>query len=150
MTRSRETELERHMDKRRSVTVMSDSEVLAAFEMGTDAESRGFDEATHTRVMVTEMVRARQRLSHYRTLYAAFLEAGEPVMIENLDENAATGTVPAKLVFTDTIPVEGGAEGANVTVWTEAPLLEALSREHTIADYFTALLDEREPAQQAM
>ena len=99
--------------------------------------------------MATEMVRARQRLAHYRTLYAAFLEAGEPVMIENLDEDVASGAVPAKLVFTDTIPVGGGAEAANVTVWTEVTLLEALSRERTIADYFTALLDELEPARAA-
>jgi hypothetical protein len=126
---------------------MSDATVLATFGTGADAETRGFDEATHTRVMATEMVRARQRLSHYRTLYAAFLEAGEPVMIENLDEVSDAGTVPAKLAFTDTIPVGGGAEAANVTVWTEVTLLEALVRERTISDYFTALLDELEPAQ---
>lgn len=126
---------------------MSDATVLATFGTAADTESRGFDEATHTRVMATEMVRARQRLAYYRTLYAAFLEAGEPVMIENLDEVADEGAVPAKLVFTDTIPVGGGAESANVTVWTEATLLEALVRERTIADYFMALLDELEPVQ---
>jgi hypothetical protein len=135
------------METRPSVQGMSDAEALAAFATSADVATRGFDEATHTRVMATEMVRARQRLAHYRTLYAAFLEAGEPVMIENLDEVAGAGAVPAKLVFTDTIPVEGGAESANVTVWTEVSLLEALRRERTIADYFTALLDELETTQ---
>ena len=134
------------METRSSVKGMSDAEALAAFETSADAETRGFDEATHTRVMATEMVRARQRLAHYRTLYAAYLEAGEPVMIENLDETADAGTVPAKLVFTDTMPAGGSAEAANVTVWTEATLLEALMRERAISDYFTALLDELEPA----
>ena len=57
---------------------------------------------------------------------------------------------PAKLIFMDTIPVEGGAEAANVTVWTEVSLLEALVQERTIADYFMALLDELEPVQQAL
>ena len=137
------------METRRSVQSMSDATILATFGTGADADSRGYDEATHTRVLATEMVRARQRLAYYRTLYAAFLEAGEPVMIENLDEVADPGAVPAKLVFTDTIPVGGGAEAANVTVWTEVTLLEALVRERTIADYFMALLDELEPAQQA-
>lgn len=146
MTYWSDTEPESPVDTRPSVKGMSDAEALAAFETGADAETRGFDDATHTRVMATEMVRARQRLAHYRTLYAAFLEAGEPVMIENLDEDAQAGAVPAKLVFTDTIPVWDGAEAAHVTVWTEATLLEALLRERTIADYFTALLDELDPA----
>lgn len=136
------------METRPSVQNMSDTTVLTTFGTTADAETRGFDEATHTRVMATEMVRARQRLAHYRTLYTAFLEAGEPVMIENLDEVADAGAIPAKLVFTDTIPVDGGAEAANVTVWTEVSLLEALVRERTIADYFMALLDELEPVQQ--
>ena len=127
---------------------MSDATVLAAFATGADSATRGFDEATHTRVMATEMVRARQRLAHYRTLYAAFLEAGEPMMIENLDEVADAGANPAKLVFTDTIPVGGNAEAANVTVWTEATLLDSLARERTIADFFIAVLDEVEPQQQ--
>jgi hypothetical protein len=144
-----ETKLEGSVETRRSVQGMNDDTVLATFGTGADAETRGFDEATHTRVVATEMVRARQRLSHYRTLYASFLEAGEPVMIENLDEGADAGAIPAKLVFTDSIPVGGGAEAANVTVWTEATLLEALVRERTIADYFMALLDELEPAQQS-
>jgi hypothetical protein len=68
-------------------------------------------------------------------------------MIENLDEVEATGAVPAKLVFTDTIPSEDIAETANVAVWTELTLLEALVRERTIADFFTKVLDELEPAQ---
>jgi hypothetical protein len=128
---------------------MSDAEALAAFETGADVATRGFDETTHTRVMAAEMVRARQRLAHYRTLYAAFLEAGEPVMIENLDEADGMGAIPAKLVFTDTIAAGDIAEAANVAVWTEVTLLEALVRERTIADFFTAVLDELEPGQQA-
>lgn len=136
------------MERQRSVEGMSDAEVLATFATGADAASRGFDEATHTRVMATEMVRARQRLAHYRTLYTAFLEAGEPVMIENLDEAAEAGAVPAKLVFTDAIPDGDSTAAATITVWTEASLLESLMRERTIATFFTALLDEMEPAQQ--
>ncbi len=137
------------METRPSVQSMSDATVLATFGTTADTETRGFDEATHTRVMASEMVRARQRLAYYRTLYAAFLEAGEPVMIENLDENADDGAIPAKLVFTDTIPLGAEAEAANVTVWTEVSLLEALVRERTIADYFMALLDELEPINQS-
>ncbi len=137
------------METRPSVEGMSDAEALAAFATGTDAATRGFDATTHTRVMAAEMVRARQRLAHYRTLYAAFLQAGEPVMIENLDETEASGTVPAKLVFTDTIPTGDLAEGASVAVWTEGTLLDALVRERTIADFFIAVLDELEPGQQA-
>jgi len=143
-----QTEPEGVMETRPSVQSMSDATVLATFGTTTDVETRGFDEATHTRVMATEMVRARERLAYYRTLYAAFLEAGEPVMIENLDEVADAGAVPAKLVFTDTIPVGGGAEVANVAIWTEVTLLDALVRERTIADYFMALLDELTPIQQ--
>lgn len=48
-----------------------------------------------------------------------------------------------------TIPAGDDAVAANVTVWTEAALLEALTRERTIAGYLTALLDELVPAQQA-
>jgi hypothetical protein len=136
------------MERRPSVEGMSDAEALAAFGTGADAATRGFDEAIHTRVMAAEMVRARQRLVHYRTLFAAFLEAGEPVMIENLDEEGQRA-VPAKLVFTDTLPVQEGVDPADVVVWTEPALLEALIRERTIADFFTAVLDELEPVRQA-
>jgi hypothetical protein len=139
---------EEPMERRPSVEAMSDAQALATFGTGADATNCGFDEATHTRVMAAEMVRARQRLAHYRTLYAAFLEAGEPVMIENLDE-AGQSAVPAKLVFTDTLPVQEGVDPAGVVVWTEATLLEALARERTIADFFTKLLDELEPVRQA-
>jgi hypothetical protein len=133
---------------RASVEAMTDAQTLAAFGTGAEAATRGFDAAIHTRVMATELVRARERLAHYRTLYAAFLDAGEPIMIENLDEVGKAGAVPAKLVFTDDpTPVQAGAASAEVVVWTEAALLEALTRERIIADFFTKVLDEREPIQ---
>jgi hypothetical protein len=125
---------------------MSDAQALAAFGSGPDSATRGFDAATHTRVMAAELVRARERLAYYRTLYAAFLEAGEPLMIENLDEAGRAGAVPAKLVFTDdATAVQASAPSADVVVWNEAALLEALTRERIIADFFTKVLDELEP-----
>ena len=138
------------METRPSVEAMTDAQALGAFGTGADAANRGFDAATHTRVMASEMVQARQRLAHYRTLYAAFLEAGEPVMIENLDEGGDAGAVPAKLVFTDDAnPAREQAELGDVVIWTEPALLEALARERTIADFFTAVLDELEPIRHA-
>src|SRR5215210_7054596 len=83
------------------VESMTDDEVLATFGTSEDPEQRGFDEVTHTRVIAAELVRARNRLAYYRTLYAAFIETGKPFMIENLDDSASNGTIPAKLVFTD-------------------------------------------------
>jgi hypothetical protein len=138
------------MSTRPSVETMSDAQALAAFGTGPDAATRGFDAATHTRVMAAELVRARERLAHYRTLYAAFLEAGEPLMIENLDEAGGTGAVPAKLVFTDDASsVQASAQSVDVVVWSEAALLDALMRERTIADYFIKVFDELEPAASA-
>jgi hypothetical protein len=97
--------------------------------------------------MASELIRARERLAHYRTLYAAFLEAGEPFMIENLDEAGGAGAVPAKLVFTDDPgSAQASAPSADVVVWSEAALLDALARERTIADFFTNVLDELESA----
>jgi hypothetical protein len=135
------------MGTRPSVEAMTDAQTLAAFGTGTETATRGFDEATHTRVMAAELVRARQRLAHYRTLYAAFLEAGEPMMIENLDDAGGAGAVPAKLVFTDDATPVRDTAASDVVVWTEPALLEALTRERTIADFFTAVLDELVPVQ---
>jgi hypothetical protein len=134
------------MSTRPSVETMSDAQTLAAFGTGADAATRGFDAATHTRVMAAELVRARERLAHYRALYAAFLEAGEPVMIENLDEAGEAGAVPAKLVFTDDpTSAQAGPAAADIVVWTEPALLEVLTRERVVADFFTKVLDELDP-----
>jgi hypothetical protein len=45
--------------------------------------------------------------------------------------------------------VQAGTASADVIVWTEAALLEALTRECIIADFFTKVLDELESVQQA-
>jgi hypothetical protein len=137
------------MDTLRPVEAMTDDEVLATFGTSEDPAQRGFDEATHTRVMASELVRARNRLAHYRTLYAAFLEAGEPFMIENLDENTSGVGIPAKLVFTsDASHVIARGGQPEVVVWTEPTLLDALAQERAIHDFFTLLLNELELALQ--
>ena len=137
------------METLRPVEAMTDDEVLATFGTSEDPAQRGFDEATHTRVMATELVRARNRLAHYRTLYAAFLEAGEPYMIENLDERTSEAGIPVKLVFTsDASHVIAIEEQPDVVIWTEPTLLDALAQERHIHDFFTLLLNELEIALQ--
>jgi hypothetical protein len=128
------------MGTQQPVESMIDSEVLATFDTAEDPARRGFDEVTHTRVMAYELVRTRNRLSYYRALYAAFLEAGKPYMIENLDDDASDGGIPAKLVFTDDV--------GHVREIEEPELLGALVQERAVLDYFTELLDELEPAVQ--
>ena len=131
------------------VESMTDEEVLATFGTSDDPEHRGFDEVIHTRVVATELVRARNRLAYYRTLYAAFIETGKPFMIENLDDDSSDGTIPAKLVFTeDADHLAEIGEQPEVVIWTEPVLLDALAQERAVHDYFTALLDELEPAVQ--
>ena len=133
----------------RPVERMTDDEVLATFGTSEDPASQGFDAATYTRVMALELVRARGRLAHYRTLYAAFLAEGKPYMIENLDEAQDGEAVPAKLLFSDDAEHVAGLEGsAEVIVWTEPELLDALAKERAILDYCTDLLNELEPALQ--
>jgi hypothetical protein len=133
------------MDVRQSVEQMSDSEILAAFGMGEGMAGRGFDTATQARVFADELIRSRGRFAQYRALYAAFIEAGQPYMVENLDEIGDGAAVPAKLVFS------GGPPGPEVDadpmlmVWTERTLLEALVEERAIQDFFISLLDELEP-----
>ena len=137
------------MDTRQQVETMTDEQVLANFGTAEDREGRGFDEATHTRVLAYELVRSRQRLAYYRTLYASFAEVGKPFMVENLDENLDGDGVPAKLVFSDDAEHVLGLEAsADVVVWTEPELLDELVRERAIHDFFTGLLDELEPALQ--
>jgi hypothetical protein len=68
-------------------------------------------------------------------------------MIETLDEATRTGAVPAKLVFTEGVDaVLGAGARPDVVIWTEPALLPALVQERALHDYFTALLDELEPA----
>jgi hypothetical protein len=134
-------------DTLRPVELMPDDEVLATFGTSEDPARRGFDEAAYTRVLAYELVRARHRLAHYRALYASFIEAGQPFMIENGNERAVDGGIPAKLIFSDdaghVLEIE---ERPDVVIWTEAVLLDALSLERAVHDYFTELLDELEPA----
>jgi hypothetical protein len=137
------------MDTLQPVESMTDSEVLATFGTAEDSERRGFDEVTHTRVMAYELVRARNRLASSRALYATFIEAGKPYMIENLDDGASDGGVPAKLVFTDDVGhVLEIEDRPDVVIWTEPTLLDALILERAVHDFFTQLLDELEPALQ--
>ena len=135
------------MDTLQPVESMTDDEVLAKFGTSEDPGRRGFNEATRTRVLAYELVRARHRLAHYRALYSAFIEAGQPYMIENGNEPAVDGGIPAKLIFSDdagqVLEIE---ERPDVVIWTEPTLLDALSLERAVHDYFTELLDELEPA----
>jgi len=137
------------METLHPVESMTDEEVLATFGTSEDPESRGFDQVTHTRVIASELVRARNRLAYYRALYAAFIETGQPFMIENLDDESSDGTIPAKLVFTEVADhVLEIAEQPEVVIWTEPVLLDALVQERAVHDFFTALLDELELGRQ--
>ena len=135
------------METRQQVERMTDDRVLAAFGTAEDPAARGFDDATYGRVLAYELVRARRRLTLYRALYAAFLEAGMPYLIENLDEARDGDAVPAKLVFSDDPDHVAGLEGrADVAVWTEPELLHELATERAVQDFFADLLDELAPA----
>ena len=83
------------MDTMQPVYLMTDDQVLATFGAGDDPPGQGVGAATYTRVLAEELVRARGRLAHYRALYAAFLSAGKPFMVENLDEAQDGAAVPA-------------------------------------------------------
>ena len=135
------------MDTRRQVARMSDDQLLTAFATAEDQAARGFDDATYAPVLAYELVRARNRVAHYRTLYTAFAGTGKPFMVENLDEAQDGDAVPVKLTFADEPgQVRGLEESADVVVWTEPELLDALTQERAVLDYFTDLLDELEPA----
>lgn len=125
------------------VEELSDDELLAAFGTTPDLAGRGFDEETQMRVLAHELVRARDRLGYYRTLYASFVPENKRFMIENLDEEGDGGDRPVKLVFTNdesqALELESNAD---VAVWTEQELLDALKQELTLHDYFTDLLNE--------
>jgi hypothetical protein len=53
--------------------------------------------------------------------------------------------VPAKLVFGDAAPGPGVEADPLLRVWTERTLLEALTEERAVQDFFAALLDELAP-----
>lgn len=131
--------------RQQSVEQMSDAEILERFGMTPGRAGRGFDAATQARVFADELVRSRGRFAHYRTLYAAFVNANKPFMIENLDEIGDGAAVPAKLVFTDEPPAPEVEADPMLMVWTERLLLEALTEERSIQDFFTRLLDELIP-----
>lgn len=134
------------METLQAVARMTDDEVLSAFGTAEDADGRGFDDATYARVLAYELVRARGRVAYYRALYDAFVDAGKPFMIENLDDVGDGDGIPAKLVFADDPDhVRGLEESAAVVVWTEPELLRELARELDIEEFFTGLLDELAP-----
>ena len=137
------------MDDVQLVEFMSDGEVLSTFgAAGADGDST-VDSAIYAQVMATELVRARNRVNLYRTLYASFLEAGKPFMVENLDDepDGEIDGIPVKLVFSDDPDhVRGLEEAGNVNVWSEPELLEALTQERAVQQYFTDLLQELELA----
>ena len=128
---------------RQSVEEMSDADVLAAFGTAADPAQRGFDDATQLRVLAYELVRARNRLATYRTLYTSFLAEDKPYLIENIAEDAVADGVPAKLMFTDdAAEAQRLDDQGEVVVWTETALLATLTQELVIQDFFTDLLDE--------
>ncbi len=135
------------MDDVELVEFMSDDDVLSTF--GAAGANGVVDPAVYARVMATELIRARQRVNLYRTLYASFLEAGKPFMVENLDDepDGEIDDIPVKLVFSDDPDhVRGLEEAGNVNVWSEPELLEALTQERAVQQFFTDLLQELEPA----
>ena len=63
-------------------------------------------------------------------------------MIENLDEAGDGEGTPAKLAFADVEPGPEVAANPLIMVWTERALLEALTEERAMQDFFADLLDE--------
>jgi len=133
------------MQTRRSFEHMADAEILASLGMGAGPAGRGFDAPTQARVFADGLVRSRGRFAHSRALYAAFVAAGKPYMVENLDEEGDGRVVPAKLLFADDPPGPEVEESPLAVVWTERTLLAALAEERAIQDYFAGLLDEIAP-----
>jgi hypothetical protein len=134
------------MGMEQTIEAMSDEEIMTAFETSVDPETRGFDEVTLTRVLASELVRARNRVAHYRTLLNSFLAEGKRFMIENVAEDLVEDGVPVKLVFTDDYEhVQALAESDEVVIWTEVDLLDALKQERVIQDFFCDTLEEMVP-----
>jgi hypothetical protein len=120
----------------------SDADILSRFDMSTGEAGRGFDTLTQSRVYADGLLRARGRFANYRALYAAFIEGGSQFMIENLDEANDGQDRPAKLVFVDVEPGPDVTANSQMVAWTERTLLEALTDERAIQDFFADLLDE--------
>ena len=120
----------------------TDADILSTFGMSAGEAGRGFDSATESRVYADGLIRSRGRFAQHRALYAAFVEGGSLYMIENLDEAANGQERPAKLIFTDDEPGAEVATDPSLMVWTERMLLEALTDERAIQDFFADLLDE--------
>ena len=134
------------MDIRQSFEQLSDGEILASLGMTAGEAGRAFDAATQARVYADGLIRSRGRFANYRALYAAFIDAGTPYMVENLDEAGDGAAVPAKLLFADEAPAPDVTENPFARVWTERTLLEVLSEERAIQDFFAELLDELAPS----
>ncbi len=120
----------------------SDAEIRSTFGMSAGEAGRGFDAATQSRVYADELIRSRGRYAHYRTLYAAFVGGESRFMLENLDETGDGVGTPAKLAFADVEPGPEVAANPLIMVWTERALLEALTEERAMQDFFADLLDE--------
>lgn len=133
------------MDVSQPVEQMADEEILRSLGMTDDPDGRGFDDETQARVFADELIRSRGRFAQYRALYAAYLGADRPFMIENLDEIGDGKAIPAKLVFSDEPPGAEVEADPTLMVWTERSLLEALTEERAIQDFFANLLDELIP-----
>lgn len=133
------------MASQHAVEQMSNDQILATFHTSEEPDQRGFDEAMEARVFAYQLVRSRGRFAHYRALYGAFISAGRPFMIENLDETSKNGEVPAKLVFSDEAPGPEVVDDPMLMVWTERELLEALEEERAIQDFYVHLLEELSP-----
>jgi hypothetical protein len=120
----------------------SDADILKTFGMSAGEAGRGFDTATQSRVYADGLLRSRGRFAQHRALYAAFVEGGSQFMIENLDEASDGQEIPAKLTFTDEEPGPEVVANPLLVVWTERMLLEALTDERAIQDFFADLLEE--------
>lgn len=125
-----------------SFDLQSDADILSTFGMSAGEAGRGFDTSTQSRVYADGLLRSRGRFAQHRALYAAFVEGGSLFMIENLDEAPDGQERPAKLIFTDEEPGPDVLANPLLVVWTERTLLEALTDERAIQDFFADLLDE--------
>jgi hypothetical protein len=122
--------------------LQSDADILANFGMSAGEAGRGFDTAIQSRVYADGLIRSRGRFAQHRALYAAFVEGSSLFMIENLDEASEGQESSAKLIFTDDEPGPDVAANPLLVIWTERTLLEALTDERAIQDFFADLLDE--------
>jgi hypothetical protein len=122
--------------------IQSDATILTNLGMSPGAAGRGFDPATQCRVYADALIRSRGRFAHYRTLYAAFVGGESLFMLENLDDAGDGEGTPAKLAFADAEPGPEVAANLLIMVWTERALLEALTEERAMQDFFADLLDE--------